>query len=56
MCGVKRPNVFNKVMPKVQELEQVEENIVVMLETAYTKMKQKAAARERRHKKCHLDT
>jgi hypothetical protein len=38
-------------MPKVQGLEQDEEDIAVKLEAAYTKMKQKAAARERRHTK-----
>jgi hypothetical protein len=51
MYGVKRPNVFDKVMPKVQGLEQGEEDIAVKLEAAYTKMKQRTAARERRHKK-----
>jgi len=51
MYGVKRPNVFDNVMPKVQGLEQEEENIAAKLETACAKMKQKAAARERRHKK-----
>jgi len=51
MYGVKRPNVFDKVMPKVQGLEREEEDIVTKLEAAYAKMKQKAAARERRHKK-----
>jgi len=49
--GVKRPNVFDKVMPKVQGLKQEEEDIAVKLEAVYAKMKQKAAARERRHKK-----
>ena len=51
MYGVKRPNVFDKVMPEVQGLKQDEEDIAVKLEAAYIKMKQKAAARERRHKK-----
>ena len=50
MYGVKRPNVFDKVMPKVQVLEHEEEDIVAKLEAAYAKMKQKAAARERRRK------
>jgi hypothetical protein len=38
-------------MPKVQGLEQNEEDIAVKLEAAYAKMKQKAAAREKRHKR-----
>ena len=46
MYGAKRPNVFDKVMPKVQGLKQDEEDIAVKLEAAYAKMKQKAAARE----------
>ena len=51
MYGVKRPNVFDKVMPKVKWLEQKEEDIAAKLEAAYAKLKQKAAARERRRKK-----
>jgi hypothetical protein len=51
MYGVKRLNFFDKVMPKVQGLEQEEEDIAAKLEAAYAKMKQKAAARERRRKK-----
>jgi hypothetical protein len=51
MYGVKRPNFFDKVMPKVQGLEQEEEEIAARLEAAYAKVKQKAAARERRRKK-----
>jgi hypothetical protein len=51
MYEVKRPNVFDEVMPKVQGLEQDEEDIAVKLEAAYDKMKMKAAARKRRHKK-----
>jgi len=50
MYGVKRPNVFDKVISKVQGLEQ-EEDIAAKLEAANVKMKQKAADRERRHKK-----
>jgi len=46
MYGVKRPNVFDNIMPKVQGLEQ-EEDIAAKLEAAYAEMKQKAAARER---------
>ena len=41
MCGVKRPSVFDKVMPKVQGIEHEEENITAKLEAAYKKMKQK---------------
>jgi hypothetical protein len=51
MYGVRRPNVFDRVMPKVQGLERAEEDIATKLEAAYAKMKQKAAARERRNKK-----
>jgi hypothetical protein len=51
MYGVKRPNVFDNVMRKVQGLEQEEENTAAKLEAACAKMKQKAATRERRHKK-----
>jgi hypothetical protein len=51
MYGVKGPNVFNKIMPKVQGLEQEEEDIAAKLEATYAKMKQKAAATERRRKK-----
>ena len=51
MYGAKRPNVFDEVMPKVQGLEQEEEDIAAKLEAAYAKKKQKAAARERRRKK-----
>jgi hypothetical protein len=51
MYSVKRPNVFQKVMPKVQGLQQDEEDIAATVEDAYAKMKHKAAARERRHKK-----
>jgi hypothetical protein len=51
MCEVKRPNVFDKVMPKVQALVQEEEEIAAKLEAAYAKTRQKAAARERRQKK-----
>jgi len=35
MYGVKRPNVFDKVMPKVQGLEQEEEDTAAKLEAAY---------------------
>jgi hypothetical protein len=38
-------------MPKAQGLEQDEEDIAAKMEAAYAKMKQKAAAREKRHKK-----
>jgi len=51
MYGVKRPNIFDKVMPKVQGLEQEEDDIETRLEAAYAKMKQKAAATVRRRKK-----
>jgi hypothetical protein len=51
MYGVERPNVFDNVMPKVQGQEQEEEDIAAKLEAAYARMKQKAAARKRRHKK-----
>jgi hypothetical protein len=51
MFGLKRPNVFDNVMPAVQGLELEEEDIAAKLEAAYAKMKQRAAARERRHKK-----
>jgi hypothetical protein len=34
MYGVKHPNVFDKVMPKVQVLEQEEEDIAAKLEAA----------------------
>jgi len=51
MYGVKRPSVFDKVMPKVQGIEHEEENITAKLEAAYKKMKQKAEARQRRRKK-----
>jgi hypothetical protein len=51
MYGVKRPNILDKLMPKVQELEQEEEDIAAKLEAAYARMRQKAAARERRQKK-----
>jgi hypothetical protein len=43
MYGVKGPNVFDKVMPKAQELEQEEDDIAAKLEAAYAKIKQKAA-------------
>jgi len=43
-------NVLDKVMPKVQGLEQ-EEDTAAKLEAAHAKIKQKAAARESRHKK-----
>jgi len=51
MYGVERPNVFDNVMPKVQRQKQEEEDIAAKLEAAYARMKQKAAARKRRHKK-----
>jgi hypothetical protein len=51
MYGVKSPNVFDKVMPKVQALVQEEEDIAAKWDAAYAKMRQKAAARERRQKK-----
>jgi hypothetical protein len=51
MYGVKRPNVLDKIMPKVQGPEQEEEDIAAKLEAAYAKMRQKAAVRERRQKK-----
>jgi len=51
MYGVKRPNVFDKVMPKVKGLEQEEEDTAAKLEAANAQTKQKAAATERRWKK-----
>lgn len=48
---VKRPNVFDKVMPKVKGLEQEEEDTSAKLETANAKTKQKAAATVRPRKK-----
>jgi len=45
MYGVKGPNVFDKVTPEVQGLEQEEEDIAASLEAAYAKMKQKVATR-----------
>jgi hypothetical protein len=42
MYGVKRSNVLNKVMPKVQGLEQEERNIAANLEATYANMRQKA--------------
>jgi hypothetical protein len=51
MYGVKRPNVFDKVLPEVLGVEREEEDIDTKLEAAYAKMKQKAAARERRSKR-----
>ena len=48
MYGFKRPNVFDRVMPKVQGLEQEEEDNAAKLEAAYAKMKQKERATERR--------
>jgi hypothetical protein len=35
--GVKRPNVFDKFVPKVQGLEQEEEDIAAKLQAAYKK-------------------
>jgi len=48
MYGVKRPNVFDNIMSKVQGQQHAEEDIAAKLEAACAKMKQKAAGRERR--------
>jgi hypothetical protein len=51
MYGFERCNVLSKLMPSIQALDQEEEGIEKKLEKAYSKIRKRAEARERRLKR-----
>jgi hypothetical protein len=58
MYGSERPNIFRKLIPRTQWIEEEEEGTEKKLEKAYEKMQKRGMAREKRRKQgeCRVAT